>query len=380
MAYGKNGAMCWLAGAVRTLQKRVEWLEARAQLAAGPAPVVEHILQAPAGYTAHAPVMEYISPEPSVYAVPAFDVEYFSTAPKVFYAAPAPAVYAAKAPVVEYIAPVPVTSYATHTFLQILQCLPQMSPVVEFIASAPVASYATPVPTAIVAAPVVELISRDPTVYAAPAPVVEHTSPDPTVYAAPAPVVEFISPAPVACYATAPTVLAEPAPGVEYISPDPTVYVEPAPVVEYTSPNSAEYAVAEYITPSPMEFVGALHEIDEEFCRDDFEELCYVAHMSRKRLWRGVWHGCSSPPGASKSERTWRRLSKRLCYEESFDEMKRTCAYCGMFEDEDDILVRCQGPDCSLRSADYEIPGVFHGRCAAALGHSGGARWQNCPW
>ena len=28
MAYGKNGASCWLAGAVRTLQKRVEWLEA----------------------------------------------------------------------------------------------------------------------------------------------------------------------------------------------------------------------------------------------------------------------------------------------------------------------------------------------------------------
>ena len=28
MAYGKYGATCWLAGAVRTLQKRVEWLEA----------------------------------------------------------------------------------------------------------------------------------------------------------------------------------------------------------------------------------------------------------------------------------------------------------------------------------------------------------------
>ena len=31
-------------------------------------------------------------------------------------------------------------------------------------------------------------------------------------------------------------------------------------------------------------------------------------------------------------------------------------------------------------AVDYELPGVFHGRCAAALGHSGGAQWQNCPW
>ena len=60
--------------------------------------------------------------------------------------------------------------------------------------------------------------------------------------------------------------------------------------------------------------------------------------------------------------------------------MKRVCVYCGMFEDEDGILACCQGPDCSLRSAHHESPGVFHGRCAAALGRSGGARWQNCPW
>ena len=71
-----------------------------------------------------------------------------------------------------------------------------------------------------------------------------------------------------------PTVYVAPAPVVEYISPDPTVYVAPAPVVEYISPDPAEYAVAQYITPSPMEFVeAALHEIDEEFCRDDFEAL-----------------------------------------------------------------------------------------------------------
>ena len=134
-------------------------------------------------------------------------------------------------------------------------------------------------------------------------------------------------------------------------------------------------------TPTPKEFVETiLHEIDEDLCRDDLEEISYVARMSRKRIWRRVWYGRSTPLDASKPERSWRRLSKCLCYEEEFDEVKRTCAYCGMFEDEDDILVRCQGPDCSLRSVDYELPGVFHGRCAAALGHSGGTQWQNCPW
>ena len=38
--------------------------------------------------------------------------------------------------------------------------------------------------------------------------------------------------------------------------------------------------------------------------------------------------------------------------------MKRACAYYGMLEDEDDILVCCQGADCSLRSADSESHGV----------------------
>ena len=105
-------------------------------------------------------------------------------------------------------------------------------------------------------------------------------------------------------------------------------FAAPARVVEHISPDLAEYAVAEYIAPAPMEFAeAALHEIDEEMCRDDFEELSYVARMSRKRLWSRVWHGCSSPSGTSKFERSWRWLSKRLCYEERFDEMKRTCAY-----------------------------------------------------
>ena len=39
-----------------------------------------------------------------------------------------------------------------------------------------------------------------------------------------------------------------------------------------------------------------------------------------------------------------------------------------------------RGQTAACVRPDYEIPGVFHGRCAAALGHSGGARWQNCPW
>ena len=354
-------------------KKRVEWLEARAQHAAGPAPVVEHILHAPAGYTAHAPVMEYISPEPSVYAVPAPDVEYFSTAPRVFYAAPAPAVCAAKAPVMKYLAPVPVTNYATHTFLKILQCMPQIAPVVEFIASAPVVSYATPVPTAYVAAPVMEHISPDPTVYAAPASVVEYIAPAPTLFTRSCSVCLKSSCGGAHRSGASGTLRHASAysfcrtsswrgthfsrsNGVcgtsscsEYISPDSTVYVALAPVVENISPDPAEYAVAEYITPAPMEFVeAALHEIDEELCRDDIQELCYVALTSRKRLWRRVWHGCSSPPGASKSERSWRRLSKRLCYEDRFDEMKRSCAYCGMIEDEDDTLVCCQGAGLQL--------------------------------
>ena len=97
-------------------------------------------------------------------------------------------------------------------------------------------------------------------------------------------------------------------------------------------------------TPTPKEFVETiLHEIDEDLCRDDLEEISFAARMSRKRIWRRVWHGRSTPLDASKSERSWRRLSKCLNYEEEFDEMKRTCAYCGMFEGEDDMLVRCQG-------------------------------------
>ena len=165
----------------------------------------------------------------------------------------------------------------------------------------------------------------------------EYIAPAPAVsYAAPAPVVEYFSPAP--------AVHVAPASIVEYIASPTAGHVGPAPAVEHTLPAPATAPVAEHITPAPMEFVeAALHEIDEELRHDETDELCYVVRMSQKRIWRRVWHSRSNPSDASRSERSWRRLSKRLCYEEGFDEMKRACAYCGMFEDEDDILVRCQG-------------------------------------
>ena len=239
MAYGKNGATCWLAGAVRTLQKRVEWLEARAQHAARPALVVEHILHAPAGYTAHTPVMEYISPESSVYAVPAPDVEYFS--------------YSA----------------------QRLQCMPQLAPVVEYLAPAPAAS------------PVVEYISRGPAVYDAPAsvveyispapatsPVVEYISPGPAVYAAPASVVEHIAPAPAA------------RPVMEHFSPDPAVYVAkaPVPVTSYaTAPTmfAAPAPVAEYISPDLQTYVCGASSCGGKHFSRSCRVCCCSVHHSR---------------------------------------------------------------------------------------------------
>ena len=115
MAYGKNGATCWPAGAVRTLQKLVEWLEAR------------HAVP-------HPPVMEYIPPEPSVYAAPVSGVEYISTAPAANSTVPAPTVFAAQVPVVEYISSAPAV-YAAP------------APVVKYIAPAPAASYAASAPT-----------------------------------------------------------------------------------------------------------------------------------------------------------------------------------------------------------------------------------------
>ena len=166
----------------------------------------------------------------------------------------------------------------------------------------------------VASAPVVEYIAPA-TSHVTPASVVDNIAPTLAVDDVPSLIGEYISPAP--------GVYAAPVPVLEYIAPAPSVDVAPAPVGGCISPVSGEYAapasvpVVEYISPAPMEFVeAALHEIDKEPCRDEIEELCCVVRMSQKRIWRRVWQSCSAPSDASKSERTWRALSARLCYEQ----------------------------------------------------------------
>ena len=176
---------CWVAGAVRTLQNRVDLMEAKdsfknvkdwvgeidkhavdgvnklhvenkcdlasrkvvstdvaEELANCPAPVVESVTPAPAvSYVSPAPVAEYLTPATVVcYAAPAHVLEFLENltpAPAVFYApapvveclTPAPAVfYAAPAPVVEYFTPAPAILHAAR------------APVEEHLAPAPVVS------------------------------------------------------------------------------------------------------------------------------------------------------------------------------------------------------------------------------------------------
>ena len=117
MAYGKNGATCWLAGAVRTLRKRVEWLEAKdsfknvrdwgGEIDKNVADDViklhtEYHVPAPAAsYAASASVVEYIVPA----------VFYVTPAPVVEFTIPAAAYFTPPVPMVENIAPA--TSYVT---------------------------------------------------------------------------------------------------------------------------------------------------------------------------------------------------------------------------------------------------------------------------
>ena len=85
MVYGKNGATCWLAGAVRTLQK---WLEANDS---------SKNVAAAASYFTLVPVVESIAPATS----------YVTPAPVVDNIVPTPAVDDGRAPVGEYISPAP---------------------------------------------------------------------------------------------------------------------------------------------------------------------------------------------------------------------------------------------------------------------------------
>ena len=107
------------------------------------------------------------------------------------------------------------------------------------------------------------------------------------------------------------------------------VHVPQVQVVEKTNEIPQLQTIEKIVDiPEIQTLEAVLHEFDdEELCCDDLEEIGYIIRMNRKRLWRRVWHGCSSPSDASKSERSWRRHSKCLCYEDEFHEMKRTCAF-----------------------------------------------------
>ena len=63
-------------------------------------------------------------------------------------------------------------------------------------------------------------------------------------------------------------------------------YAASVPVVEYITPATSYVtpaSVVEYITPAPLKFVEAvLHEIDEELCLDDIEELCLCGTYESK--------------------------------------------------------------------------------------------------
>ena len=171
----------------------------------------------------------------------------------------------------------------------------------------------------------VEKVEFDPAVHAALSPVIEHNASAPNmayrVHAAPAPMVEYD-----AALMMAQQAHVTPASAVEYdasaarAAPPPlvdgpvvkVVHVPQVQVVEKTieipqlqtigkivdilevqSVQSTQTSESlDIITPAPKEFVETvLHEIDEDLCRDDLEEICYVARMSRKRIWRRVWHG-----------------------------------------------------------------------------------------
>ena len=95
MAYGRNGATCWPAGAVRTLQKRVEWLEAKDSLKNAKdwggeidKHAIDDVIKLHTEYHAPAPVVSCAASAPVVeYFVPALFC--VTLAPVVEYTVPA---------------------------------------------------------------------------------------------------------------------------------------------------------------------------------------------------------------------------------------------------------------------------------------------------
>ena len=168
----------------------------------------------------------------------------------------------------------------------------------------------------------VEMVEFDPAAHAALSPVIEYNASalnmEYRAPTAPAPMVEYdaalmmvhqahATPAPMVEYDAAPNVAhwvhAAPTAAVEYDAS--VVRVAQVQVVEKTieipqlqtigkivdipeiqSVQSTQTSESlDIITPAPKEFVEtALHEIDEDLCRDDLEEICYTARMSRKRI------------------------------------------------------------------------------------------------
>ena len=370
MANGKNGTTCWLAGAVRTLMKRVEMLEASNSFKN-----VDRNIH-----------VNTSVPRSKVRASgrkTAVDVEHEDDFKQVLSDEDGLA-----------DTTVPWVTVRSKEVVGALNFLYVNSLAVNRVETVPF-RYVT-------FAENVETVEFDPAVHGALSPLIENNTSAPNLayraYAAPAPAAEFdaalmmahqahATPVPMVEYdaastethwaCAAPTVVEHDAYSAQAV-PSPlvdgsvvkVVQVPQVQVVEKTIEIPQLHTIEKIVDiPEIQTREAVLREFDdEELCCDDLEEICYMTRTSRKRLWRRVWHDCSSPSDASKSERSWRRLWKCLRYEDEFDEMMRTCAYCGRFEDDDDISVRCQGPNCSLRSVDYELPGLFHVRCAAAFG------------
>ena len=173
--------------------------------------------------------MEYVSPAPAVYVASARVVEHIAPAPTPVTVAkhttPAPAVYAHlflwRSTSLQHQRQVSQCQrlhrfLSWNTFPQLLQGMPHQ---LLWLSSSLQRQWQA-LPRQCLQC-VLQLLSWN-------------ISPDPAVCAAHVPVVEHIAPALAASY------------GV----PAPTAFAAPAPVVEHISPDLAEYAVAEYITPS----------------------------------------------------------------------------------------------------------------------------------